>query len=508
MDRQMSTSRQSADDYRFSTPGHLAYDYHKLDTRDKVWLGTVAVIALALLQLHPIYFLTGIVVMVVSLTRTANARLYESVIRNTKRLMIMRQTTSKIVDEDRIKTQFRLPYDQIMTVRDPDTNAEVISLLKLGAGKYGVLILGDGASTPMLDWRFQSVKAAMLGRELRQIVQLGVGWVMQVRPWNPWPFNQFKNVALHDRAYMPKSPIDPDTPEDAELERYGRFLNQVLAAKTTVLHQLARDSTMAVPLVMAGNTALDKAKDTITLTLLKRSPIVSKANRVLKHLKRYGVVNPRIASRSQLVDYIRATWDSVGLPGDNGYYKRSHHGKVSAAKLTDYLPRNVVAHGNCLEVDGNYVAFLRARALPEMVEPGWLNRAFSVLDDDGIPINMTTATIGSVVSKRAEMLGLGQLIPAVRTIKRQYMSPEFRSSGSIASDRAAVARERELGDNKARMNDFLLIQVVFADSRDTLEMHFDNVLSVADDLGLNPYRVTDPVTMWDALWASNGFGEM
>lgn len=508
MTRQTSMDRQSTDDFRFSTPVHLAYDFLKFDSRDLYWLATATMITLTLSQLHPVYFVTSAVLTLVSMMRTSNSRVYESVIRNSQRFIVKRFAGGMMVDETKIKTRLRLPYDQIVTVRDPKTGVEVISMLKLGGGSYGVLIVGDGAETPSQGRRMQSVRAALLGRQLRQIVELGVGWVMQVRPWNPWPFNKYKANAIHDRAYMPKSPIDPDTPEDAELVKYGRFLNEVLRAKEAVLHQRGRDSIKAVPLVMAGNSDLDKAKGTISYTLLKRSPIVSKANKVLKYLRRYGVPEPRIASESELVAYVRATWDRYGLPGETGYYKQSHDGKAGLAKFTDYLPRNIVCHSNCLEIDGNYVAILRARELPEMVEPGWLNRAFSVLDDDGIPINMTTATIGSVVSKRGESLSLGQLIPARRMLERRYMRTDFRSSGNLESHRQAVARERELGANQRRMQDFLVIQVVFADNREDLELYLDNVYNVAEDLGLNPYRVTDPRSMWDCLWASNGFGRL
>lgn len=508
MNRQSILDHSSTEGHRFHTPESLSGNFWKLDTRDWWWTGTMVAATLVVSQLHWMYFVVGVVFTYLSLLRTSNARLYEALLRNTRRLTVSKVHQGKVVAEDNKKSLRQLPYDEIVTVTDPKTKREIISLLRLGGGSYGVLITGDGAVTPTLDKWSQAIRAAVLGRQLRQMVKLGVSWTMQIRPWNPRPFGRFKASALHDRAWVPKSPIDPDTPEDAELARYGKFLQEVMLAKERVTHQKGRNVVMAVPLIMADNSDLDKAKDDIAEAVLKRSPIVRRAMQVVKYLRRYGVIRPHIATEQELVAYLRQTWDNIGLPGDDGYYKRTDDGKAGLAKFKDYLPRNVRYHPNCLEIDGNFVAFLRTRKLPPTVEPGWLTNSFSVLDDDGNPINMTTATIGSVVSKKSEVRGLRTFIPFRKLIESRYLSPQFRSYDNIESHRLALERERELGANQKRMQDFLFLQVVFASNPEDLEFYFDCVSNVADSKDLEPYRVTDPVSMWDCLWASNGFGAM
>ena len=508
MSREQTQSRSSADGYRFSTPEKLSVDYWKFDRRDRYWLGTMLAVTLIVAQLHPLFFVAGVVVTLLSLLRTSNARLYEVLIRNTRKLTVTRLHGGKIVAEDHKKSQRLMPYDEIVTVSNPKTNAQIMSMLRLERGSYGVLIVGDGAATPMLGRWQQAIRTAVLGRQLRQMVNLGVSWVMQIRPWNVQPFDQFKANALHERAYMPKSPIDPDTSEDNELATYGRFLHDYLIAQEKAFHKKAREVVMAVPLIMAGNTALESSSGEIGVTELKRSPIVSRAHQVVKYLKRYGVVRPRIATEQELVAYLRQTWDCVGLAGNNGYYKRTHDGLGGLARFKDYLPKNITYHPKCLEVDGNFIAFLRARSLPPSVEPGWLADVFSVLNEDGMPINMTTATLGSVVNKKGEVRSLNVFIPLRKLIESKYLSPQFRSSDNIASHRQALEREQELSANQKRMQDFLFLQLVFGSSIEELEADVDCVSNAMEAKDMDPYQVTDPDSMWDCLWVSNGFGQM
>ena len=468
----------------------------------------MVVATLIISQIHPLHVVTGIVLTYLSLLRTSNARLYEAALRSTRRLTVRRLHGGRVVTEDNAKSLRRRPYNKITTVIDPETGEEVISLMKLGNGEYGVLVIGDGAVTPTLGTWLQAIRTAVLGRLLRQMKKLGVSWTMFIRPWNHRPFNRFKATAMHDRAWLPKSPIDPDTPEDAELARYGAFLLEVMQAKERAVHQKGRDVVMAVPLVMADNADLDRAGKDIAETVLKRSPIVRRAMQVVKYLRRYGVIRPRIATERELVMYLRQTWDVVGLTGDDGYYKKVDDGMAGLIKFNDYLPRNVNYHPGYLEIDGNYVAFLRIRRLPPSVESGWLNNVFSVLDDDGNPINMTTATIGSVVNKRSEVHGLRTFIPFRKLVESRILSNQFRSYDNIESHRLALERERELSMNQKTMQDFLFLQVVFAPNPEDLEFYVDCVMNALDGKDLDPYRVTDPDSMWDCLWASNGFGKM
>ncbi|MGB4957068.1 MAG: hypothetical protein WBO49_01305 [Candidatus Saccharimonas sp.] len=506
MDRKSALS--STEGHRFHTPENLSGGFLKFDTRDWWWTGTMVVATLLVSQLHLWYFLAGFVLTYVSLLRTSNARLYEVMLRTTHRFTVRRFHGGRVVAEDNKKSLRQLPYDEIVTITDPKTEREVINLLKLGGGAYGVLIVGDGAVTPTLDKWSRSIRTAVLGRQLRQMMRLGVSWVMQLRPWNPYPFSRFKASAMHDRAWAPKSPIDPDTEEDAKLAQYGKFLQEVMLAKERAVQQRGREVVMAVPLVMAGNDDLDRAGNAIEEVVLKRSPIVRRAMQVVKYLRRYGVIHPRIATEQEMVAYLRQTWDAAGLAGKNGYYKRTNDGTAGRVKFKDYLPRKVSYHPGCLEVDGNFVAFVRTRKLPPSVEPGWLDNVFSVLDDDGDPINMSTATIGSVVNKKSEVRSLRMFIPFRKLIESRILSNQFRSTDNIESHRLALERERELSINQKTMQEFLFLQVVFAASLEDLEYYLECVTNVLEGKDLEPYRVIDPDSMWDCLWASNGFGQM
>ncbi|HRC27761.1 MAG TPA: hypothetical protein PKV96_00045 [Candidatus Saccharimonas sp.] len=488
-------------------PTRLSQRYFELDEPD-VWLSVVFVTSIAMITMTIGFWWYGLVLtltLVILLYRTNTTRVYRIPIDGIVNFNIKRK---KHVMWD-VASGAPPPVPFIVDEIIDDSVSMGLFRIKGTNDAYAVPIIGTGASTTTKNLMEQYRRSKEFAKRLEHLgAGLGISWVYRTSPANPWPTRTFIGSSINPYVFVPEGMVKDSAGnpviEESNLtpqQRRHMTLHKLAGELQKIDETLPCEVTMALVLTTTGNQKLRRA-DTVSTRTLRRSPIMRDARRIVRDLREWGVMDAHIATGSEALSFFRSTWDSVGMAG---YYDDVQSGVAGAIGSRRHLmAHRIEGYPDHLVVDGNFIGITRVTTQPEMLDPTSFLDGFSLLDDDGHPINGTFAKVGQAVNLRNESRFLGRIIALLRAATDLYMSGRYRTNEAINRDESLEARDRMLGELNYYLQNYNLIWVTVSPS---LEAHRDAMVIVEEMMerkGLGPKPVKGAIQQWRALWSATG----
>ncbi|QQS21475.1 hypothetical protein IPM09_03035 [Candidatus Saccharibacteria bacterium] len=491
-------------------PTQLSQRYFEMDEPD-IWLTVIMVCSIAMITMTIGYLPYGglLSLMLVGLLyRTNTTRVYRIPNDGIANLHL-RLRKKNVMWDEASGTPPPIPFivDEII-----DESRASIGLFRIkgASDAYAVPILGSGASTTTKSLVEQYRRSKEFAKRLEHLgAGLGISWVYRTSPSNPWLTRQYVGMAVNPYVFVPEGMVkDADgRPVIAEADltprqRRHMTLHRLVGELQDMDETLPREVTMALVLTTTGNKKLTSSGDNVDVRTLRRSPIMRAARRIERDLQSWGVNDAHIATGGEALRFFRSTWDSVGMPA---YYDDEQAGLAGTVTSRRHLmTRRIEGYPDYLVIDGNYIGITRVTAQPELIDPSYFLDGFSLLDDDGHPINGTFAKVGQAVNLRNESRFLGRFIALGRSAADLYLSGRYRTNEAIARDESLEARDRMLGELNYYLQNYNLIWVTVSPS---LEAHRDAMVIVEEMMerkGMGPKPVKGAVQQWRALWSATG----
>jgi hypothetical protein len=494
-------------------PTQLSQRYFEMDEPD-MWLTVITVCSIAMLTMTIGFWpYGGLLSLLLTgwLYRTNTTRVYRMPVDGIANLDL-KYHKKNVMWDAASGTPPPVPFivDEIV---DETTDESIVSMglfrIRGTNDAYAVPIIGSGSSITTKSLIEQYRRSKELAKRLEHLgAGLGISWVYRTSPPNPWPTRQYIGAAINPYVFVPEGMVK-DTEgkpliEEADLtprQRRHMTLHRLAGELQAMDETLPREVTMALVLTTTGNQKLVK-NDRVDLRTLRRSPIMRAARRIERDLQSWGVTDAHIATGSEALRFFRSTWDAVGMPT---YYDDEQAGIAGTVTARRHLmTHRIEGYPDHLVIDGNYVGITRVTTQPEFIDPSYFLDGFSLLDDDGRPINGTFAKVGQAVNLRNESRVLGRLLALGRSAADLYFSGRYRTNEAIARDESLEARDRMLGELNYYLQNYNLIWVTVSPS---LEAHRDATVIVEEMMerkGMGPKPVRGATQQWRALWSATG----
>ncbi len=501
--------------HEISAPAKTRAGEFRLDTIDRLWGFFCIAVAYSIGTMYG-WFPVGLIaslILLLTLHRFENGRVYRQVLDaliNLKNQVVNHHETWNAESGDPPP----VPIRNVVEFIDPDGKSVGLIDLNLD-GTYGSVVFGDGSNITRRD----AVSARKMLKELAQRLvrngpNVGTSFVNRTRPADPWPLADFYGEGGLSPYVFTPNPLDDPNVDDAEKRRRKRHhnLHALVEAGQAMDRATARKPTMATVVIVRGNGKLAKstkvkAGETAAIDAhdLAISPTVKTATQRVRDLTQSGVRNAHIGTAAEVREFVRSTWDSVGMPE---FYDQQHAGQVDSADTRLHLPRRRMReYRDHLEIDDNIIAQFRVTGMPTIIDPFFFLASFCVLDLEGHPINSTTAMVGNSVDASTEAQALSRSIAILRSITSLYSGNNYQSSRSIERDASLEERERSIGRSGYRLTDFSIIIAVWAPKNAPHKLE-ENAMMVNDHLeglGLEFRRIKGGIQQRRSMWSTSGF---